>query len=173
MSIVFSRHILLGIALVFSLFGLTACGGVPAAVDLEVGGPIPDFELPSLAGGELSRDDLVGKPVVLNFWATWCRPCLKEIPDLRAIAKDTEVRVVSIALDEEGETVVRPFVERMEIDYEVLLGDMELFQRFDGYAIPYTIVLDASAQVVSIYRGLVNQRRLEKDLRKARGESTT
>jgi thiol-disulfide isomerase/thioredoxin len=134
---------------------------------LEIGSPIPKFRLTSLASTQVTNASLEGKPVVLNFWATWCGPCVKEIPTLKEIAKNSEVQVVSIALDVEGEEIVRPFAQRHGIDYTVLLGDMELFQQFDGYAIPYTLVLDSSGLVVSIYRGLVRAKRLERDLQKA------
>ena len=143
-----------------------ACGG--ADPEIQVGGEIPSFTLPALEGGEVTSQSLEGKPVILNFWATWCGPCVKEIPTLQKIARGSDAQVVSIALDDEGESVVRPFVEKHGIEYTVLMGDMRLFERFDGYAIPYTLVLDASSKVVNVYRGLVSLRRLEKDLQKAK-----
>ena len=105
--------------------------------------------------------------MVLNFWATWCRPCVKEIPTLNAIAGRSSARVVTIAIDDGGASVVEPFVERHGIDYTVLLGDREVFQRFNGWAIPYTLVLDSSLRIVSFRRGYVSLRSLERDLRRA------
>ncbi|MEM7588199.1 MAG: TlpA disulfide reductase family protein, partial [Acidobacteriota bacterium] len=69
-----------------SLLGLTACR-VDSNPDIQVGQPIPDFELPSLAGNVVASSSLHGKPVVLNFWATWCGPCVKEIPTLKTLAR--------------------------------------------------------------------------------------
>ena len=147
-----------------------ACSG-PRHPDVRVGLEIPEFTLPSLDGGEVSSHGLRGTPVVLNFWATWCGPCRQEIPVLRAVERGAGARVVSIALDDEGEELVRPFAARYGIDYEVLLGDMALFQRFNGYAIPYTLVLDSSLRIVRMHRGLISLRTLERDLRRAREAS--
>ena len=144
-----------------------AAGCQPRHADVRLGGPIPEFRLPALDGQMVSSDSYLGSPVVLNFWATWCRPCLKEIPTLNALARGSSARVVTIAIDEGGASVVEPFVERHGIDYTVLLGDKEVFQRFNGWAIPYTLVLDASLRVVSFHRGYVSLRSLERDLRRA------
>jgi thiol-disulfide isomerase/thioredoxin len=151
----------------FGLLLLTACGAVPRHQDIQVGQPIPPFELTSLDGTTVNSESLKGKPVVLNFWATWCGPCVREIPTLKELHRADAVRVVSIALDDEGEAVVRPFVAKQSIDYPVLLGGQEIFQRFNGYAIPYTLVLDSSLNIVEMHRGLVTSRRLEKDVRRA------
>ncbi len=134
---------------------------------VRLGETIPEFELPALDGGRISSRSYLGSPVVLNFWATWCKPCVKEIPTLNAIARENAAQVVTIAIDEEGESAVRPFVERHGVSYTVLLGDKEIFQRFGGWAIPYTLVLDPSLRVVGLHRGYVSLRSLERDLRRA------
>ncbi len=136
--------------------------------DIRVGSAIPELELPTLAGETVSmRDDYAGRPVVLNFWATWCRPCVKEIPTLKAISQDSAFQVVTVAIDDDGASIVQPFVDRHGIEYPVLLGDKETFARFNGRAIPYTLVLDASLEIVSIRQGYVSLRSLERDLRRA------
>ncbi|MEM7583182.1 MAG: TlpA disulfide reductase family protein [Acidobacteriota bacterium] len=129
-----------------------------------MGGEIPAFTLPSLAGAEVASSSFDGRPVVINFWATWCQPCLKEIPELIELAADDRLEVVGIALDTEGESVVRPFVERQGMDYTILLGHQDIFQRMGGLTIPYTLVLDGSQQVVNIYRGPATRADIESDL---------
>ncbi len=145
---------------------LAGCGGSGGVTRLAVGAQVPEFSLPSLDGAEVESSSLQGKTVVLNFWATWCQPCLKEIPELKELAADGRVEVVGIALDEEGERAVRPFVERHGMSYTILLGDQEVFQRMGGFSIPYTLVLDPSQQVVNIYRGPATRADVEEDLRK-------
>ena len=140
----------------------------PRHPDVKVGLPIPEFELTSLDGTAVSSSSLAGTPVVLNFWATWCGPCRREIPTLQAIERGAAAKVVAIALDEEGERLVRPYVAKHGIDYTVLLGDTQLFERFNGSAVPYTLVLDSSLRIVRMYRGLISLRSLERDLRRAR-----
>lgn len=143
---------------------LPGCGRIDAPAALEIGQPAPEFELPALDGGTVSSRSYLGQPLIVNFWATWCGPCLHEIPVLQEIERTAGVAVVAIALDEDGEAVVRPFVEKHRMEYTVLLGDPETFARYGGWAIPYTLLLDAAHNVVAIHRGLVSERTLERDL---------
>ncbi len=142
-----------------------ACAGEPAE-PVRVGGPMPAFELPRLEGGTMSGESLAGRPVVINFWATWCQPCRREFPLLNDLHRDPRVEVVTVALDKEGAGRVAPFVAREGLDYPVLLGDQEVFERFGGFAIPYTLVIDPAGTVVSLYRGPVSEESLEGDLRR-------
>ncbi len=155
------------IALILGALLLAACHPAPRHDDIGVGKVIPAFELPGLGGAEVSSASYLGKPVVLNFWATWCGPCEKEIPTLKALHRDSPAKVVTIAIDVEGESIVRPFVEKHGIEYPVLIGDPEVFRRYNGSAVPYTLVLDASHKIVSMHRGFVSMRSLERDLRRA------
>jgi hypothetical protein len=85
------------------------------------------------------------------------------------VAASSGAKVIGIALDEDGLRAVKPFVERYEINktenYTILLGDQSLFQRFNGYGIPYTLVLDRSQRVVKIYRGPMTRESIEQDLK--------
>ena len=155
-------------ALVLSLLALAMSSCFKARhPDVKVGLPIPEFELTSLDGKSISSSSYLGTPVVLNFWATWCGPCVREIPTLQAIDRDSAARVVSIAIDQGGAREVRPFADQHGIEYTVLLGDSQLLKRFNGWAIPYTLVLDSSLRIVRMHRGLVSLRTLERDLRRA------
>ncbi len=146
---------------------LAACPVAPRHDDVRIGKALPAFELPALDGQEVSSASYLGEPVVLNFWATWCGPCKKEIPTLKAIHRDSPAQVVTIAIDEEGESIVRPFVEKYGIDYPVLIADTKFFRRYNGSAVPYTLVLDSSHKIVSMHRGFVSMRTIERDLRRA------
>lgn len=144
--------------------GATACTAPDSGARIEIGARAPDFTLPLLDGGELDSASITGTPTILSFWATWCRPCWKEIPVLQQLDSSGTVQVVSIALDEAGEQIVRPFVERHDMRYTVLLGDQNTFERFGGFTIPYTLVLDADGIVVDLYRGPVTHEALSADL---------
>ena len=139
------------------------CGGQTTR-PLRVGDRSPRFILPTLDGEELDSRSLGGKAVILNFWATWCEPCLREFPVLKELDVDPRVEVVAIALDEEGEQTVRPFAEHHGLDYTIVLGNEEVFDRFGGFSIPYTLVLDSEQRVVNLYRGPVTHEALERDL---------
>jgi len=145
----------------------SGCGGTgeAGAGSVVVGNRAPSFALKSLDGTTVTDRSLAGNIVVLNFWATWCQPCLKEIPDLKQVAASSGVKVIGIALDEDGLKAVKPFVERNGINYTVLLGDQDIFQRFNGFGIPYTLVLDRAQRVAKIYRGPTTRELLEQDFK--------
>lgn len=155
--------------IIFGLFVLTIllvnCADSerdPATV--VVGSETPSFSLTSLDGSTVKSTALKGDVVVLNFWATWCQPCMSEIPDLKQLAANSKVRVIGIALDQDGVKAVQPFVTSHQINYTVLVGNEEVFQRFNGLGIPYTLVLDPSQRIVKIYRGPTTREALEQDL---------
>jgi thiol-disulfide isomerase/thioredoxin len=153
----------------FLIFLLSGCGGSSSSVkpeDIVVGGSVGDFSLPALDGRTLNSSEFKGQPVVLNFWATWCSNCMKEIPELKQIAATGNARVVSIALDEDGSSVIKPFTEKHQINYTVLVGNQDIFQQFNGVAIPYTLVLDGSHRITKIFRGNAGRESIESELKK-------
>jgi peroxiredoxin len=159
------RSSILAVACLIAI-STSGCGtGEAGAASITVGSRAPNFSLKSLDGTTVTSDSLEGSVVVLNFWATWCSPCLKEIPALRQVAASSDAKVVGIALDEDGLKAVKPFVDRYGINYTVLLGDQDLFRQFNGFGIPYTLVLDRSQRVVKIYRGTTTRESLEQDLK--------
>ncbi len=145
-----------------------ACGGdagMPAR--LAIGDPLPSFSLQALDGSEVDSGSLTGKTVVLNFWATWCQPCLKEIPELQQLATDDLLEVVGIALDEEGARAVLPFVLSHRMRYKILLGNQEVFLAMGGIGIPYTLLVDESLRIVNVYRGPTTREKILGDLEKS------
>jgi peroxiredoxin len=135
---------------------------------VEVGRPVPEFALPALDGRTVTSRSLEGEVVVLAFWASWCPSCVAEIPALKRVAAEPGVKVIGVALDKDWPGAVQRCVQRHGITYPVLGGDEELFERFDGSALPYTLVLDRSQQVARIYRGPVSAEALERDVRTLR-----
>jgi thiol-disulfide isomerase/thioredoxin len=142
--------------LVAAALALAACGdsGGPATVGLTV----PDFELPARDGSTLSARSLAGAPAVIAFWATWCQPCLRDLPELNELADEDGIRVVAIALDERGWSAIDPFLVDHAMSAEIVLGDEEVFRRFGGFAIPYTVVVDSERVVRAIFRGAMSRR---------------
>ena len=126
--------------------------------------PLPEITIARLDGGKLEPTRPDGDVLVLAFWATWCQPCLAEIPALEAIEAKHPGRVVAVSLDEGGEEDVRRFLDKRPLPYRVLLGDAELFARYDGMGIPHTIVLDRELKVVAVHRGAVGRKALEREL---------
>jgi len=135
---------------------------------VTVGSRSPDFTLTSLDGAKVTSSSLKGEIVVLNFWATYCQPCRAEIPELNSFAASSDAKVVGITLDPEGTPAVKQYEKEQTFksNYTVLLGNEEIFTRFNGVGIPYTLVLDRSQRIVSIYRHPVDKETLERDLQK-------
>jgi peroxiredoxin len=126
------------------LFG---CAGREAP-ELEVGDLAPPFQLTAVgeSAARVTSDDLRGKIAVLNFWSTNCTICLGEVKDLIQIHDSGKAVVVGIALEEDGDGL-RQSLKELGIKYRVAVGDEALFTQFNGYAIPYTLVLDRSGKV--------------------------
>ena len=101
-----------------------------------VGRPAPDFSLPLMSGGTLSLHSLRGRPVVLNFWASWCVPCREEMPLLVRLHDRYGVRGVEfVGVDTEDlEADARAFLAKYHVDYPLVRGGDE--RLMDAYAIP-------------------------------------
>jgi thiol-disulfide isomerase/thioredoxin len=122
-------------------------------------GPAPAFELPDLAGGTLSLAALQGKVVVLDFWATWCAPCIAELPDLAQFARKNAprgVEVIGVVLDSGEPQDISDFVRDHKITYRQLIGNEEVRDAYDanqGY--PTTFVIDPAGRLVTRTLGAV------------------
>jgi len=117
----------------------------------ELAGAAPAFTLTNLEGKSISLADFRGKVVVLDFWATWCPPCKREIPDFIDLQKEygsRGVQIVGIALDEPEK--VRAFAQQNGMNYPVLLGSDEVTMRYGGIeGIPTTFIIDKSGRIVN------------------------
>jgi peroxiredoxin len=113
---------------------------------------------------------LRGRIVVLNFWATYCGPCAKEMPDLAAIQNRYAalgVQVVGASLDTPAEQkAVRRFITNLKINFPIWLGATnEDLARFGfGPTIPSTAIIERDGKIVAVFRGVINQATLKKQL---------
>lgn len=125
--------------------------------------PAPEFSLPDLAGATVSLAGLRGKPVVVDFWATWCAPCEFQIPVLNDFhdRHAGRVEVVGVAVDAGGREVVAPYAAERGIRYRVVLGDEALAQRFGAIGFPTLFVLRPDGTIDSTHMGLVDPDELE------------
>ena len=110
----------------------------------------PPLSLETLDGERLELDDYTGRVVVLNFWATWCPPCVEEIPSLerlRELRHDRGLEVLSVDVGEEPEEV-RTFLEDKPVNYPVALDpEAEAFKAWNTYAFPTTFILDRKHRI--------------------------
>jgi thiol-disulfide isomerase/thioredoxin len=123
----------------------------------------PDFPLPTLQGLMLGPANYPGRVVLVNFWATWCGPCKKEIPDLMDLYSEyhaSGLEVLGVALD--GNTdVVRPYAESAGINYAVLVGNPEVGQQYQVTAVPTTVLYDRQGKVAKRLVGYQSRDALE------------
>lgn len=135
-------------------------GNIVAASDPQpaVGRPAPDFSLPTLDGGTFRLSDHRGKPVVLNFWATWCGPCQRELPAIQQAAEHYDGVVVFAAVDqaETLETVQR-FAENMGLSIVVPMdGEQEVGETYKVLGLPTTYFIDDNGIIRSVWMGEMN-----------------
>lgn len=135
----------------------------------------PDFSLRDADGKLVRLSDYRGKVVLLNFWATWCGPCKLEIPwfiEFERQHKHRGFAVLGVSMDEDGWEAVKPFVERLGVNYRILLGDDMVAQLYGGVdALPTTFLIDRQGRVASVHIGLVSRRSYERDLEELLGLS--
>jgi thiol-disulfide isomerase/thioredoxin len=135
--------------------------------------PAPDFELPDLEGNPVSLDSLRGRVVVIDFWATWCAPCVFQIPVLNAFqASHPDVVVLGVSVDFEGRSVVEDFVREHEVDYSILLGNEAVARDFGAMGFPTLFVIAPDGSVHSTHVGVVNEQDLERAVAAARGSGS-
>ncbi len=136
----------------------------------------PDFTLLNLAGNTVNLSDYNGKVVLINFFATYCPPCRMEIPDFVKLQQEFSKKgftVIGISVDNDGERVLPPFVERLEINYPVLLATTKVLKDYGNiYALPVTFILDRNHKIVKKITGMVNEEELRPIISKLLDEGT-
>lgn len=108
------------------------------------------FTLPNIDGSTFDLSEHKGKKIILNFWATWCPPCIAEIPHLVELQnKREDILIVGIALDTD-QTKVPPFVAKKNINYPTLYGNSEITEYFGGISsIPETIIMNEKHEIIN------------------------
>lgn len=139
----------------------TGLGSQQFVGDIQVGQPAPDFTLRTLEGDEVSLSDFRGQPVLINFWATWCAPCRREMPELVRIynaRRDEGFIVLAIDLTHQDSIEeVEAFVEEFEMNFPVLLDETgavsdELYHLF---GLPMSVFVNRDGIVARIHIGIM------------------
>ncbi len=134
--------------------------------------PVPDFALADLQGNEVRLSSLRGKTVVIDFWATWCAPCIFQIPELNAFYNahrdDPGVAVLGVSVDFDGIEVVEPYAREQNIQYPVLLGSESLARKFGAPGFPWLLIVGPDGTHASDHVGFVERDELEKIVAAAR-----
>ena len=168
------RALLIGLGLV-ALTSVAAVADSAAATPVDVaataplaGNAAPDFMRTDLDGKSRALSAYRGKVILLNFWATWCEPCLAEIPRFSAWQQrygPSGLQILGVAMDDELEAV-RQLVHRDHLAYPVIMGDAQLGQLYGGIlGLPLSYLIDAQGRIVARYRGEPDLKQMERRLR--------
>ena len=125
--------------------------------------PVQAFQFKDTDGKFHTLADYKGRWVIVNFWATWCPPCLEEIPDLIELYTQREdVMVIGVAMEFNDPNVVMQFVEAMSINYPTVLGNRRIASQLDDISmLPSTYFFDPNGQPAARKLGLVTRESIE------------
>lgn len=126
--------------------------------DANATSPTADVTFTTFEGTETNLGAFLGKPVVLNFWASWCPACIAEMPDLARVEAEVRDQVTFIGLDlqETNRSAAEALVAETGVDY--LLGedpDGQIYARFGGIGMPTTVFIAADGQVLEVHSGTI------------------
>ncbi|EJQ46349.1 hypothetical protein IEE_01848 [Bacillus cereus BAG5X1-1] len=140
---------------------------------IEIGKNAPDFELTKLDGTNVKLSDLKGKKVILNFWATWCGPCQKEMPDMETFYKEHKENVEILAINYTpsekggGEEKVSNFAKEKGITFPILLDkNIDVTTAYKVITIPTSYFIDTKGVIQDKFIGPMTQKEMEKRIEK-------
>jgi len=150
--------------------------GVNQKVEIKAGTPAPDFRLVSLSGDEYSPNELHGKWIVLNFWASWCPPCKAELPELLefydeinksdGIARSVLLLGINLIRSEKNPESLPGFIKEQKIDFPILSDTTgEISELYQIESIPTTIIIDQEGIIRSVRVGAVTRQWLESQVK--------
>lgn len=134
------------------------------------GNVAPDFVLPTLDGREIRLSEYRGKVVILDFWATWCKPCRVELPHFIALYDEFAsegLEIIGVSLDRTSKREIASFVKEWKIPYIIVIGNREVVQSYGGISgIPTTFVIDRQGNIYRKYLGYRKKKVFERDILK-------
>ena len=133
--------------------------------------PAPEFNLPDIEGNVHNSHEWDGKVVVLNFWATWCPPCIRETPafvELQEQYGAAGVQFIGIAIDKKE--AVQEFMDTYGVNYPMLIGETNAIKIAKSYgnrfgALPYTVIINRQGEIHLIQNGEMAHEKAEKNIK--------
>lgn len=135
-----------------------------------IGQPVPSLELTTLGGEKFTIQDYVGQRIVLNFWASWCVPCIEEMPELQRFSDEQAengVQVIAVTDPDNGQTLadVQRFLDEYGLTLQIGLDkDMEYHYAMGVFALPLTFLIDEAGVVRAYIIGQLTADRLEEEI---------
>ncbi len=157
------KKILIFFAFSLILFANITSGVLAAQEDPPV--DAPDFTMTDLEGNVLSLSDMKGEVIFLNFWATWCIPCKKEIPffnEAYKTHKDNGLNIIGISIDR-SEKIIKKFVKKQEMVYPIVKGSQKFLNDYGiARVVPVTVIIDKKGKLRHKVIGELEKEEIEK-----------
>ena len=113
---------------------------------VRVGLPVPDFTFPGLDGQKVSLSEFRGRVVFVNIWATWCSPCVEEMPSMQKLyqkLKGENFEILAVSIDSQGTKVVAPFMKKYKLTFPALIDSMGTIKRiYKATGVPESFIID-------------------------------
>lgn len=133
-----------------------------------------DFSVDLISGEPFQLSNHKGEVVLLNIWATWCAPCVEEIPhfvDLYSTYKNKGLEILGVSVDKQGPGVVKPFIEKHKVNYPVVIDDGRIMDKYGPtMGIPTTYVIDKAGDLRYFAVGALTKKELEPRIQKLLAE---
>jgi len=140
---------------------------VPLDSPSIIGSPAPPFEHETADGKVVRLTDFRGKVVVLDFWATWCAPCLEEIPIFEKLQKESDSNVEVLGVSSDQPSSVREWLRRNRRPFETLVDAKSIFTLFDVSPIPAVVIINRRGVVVRCFVGFNTENGIRQAIRDA------
>ena len=157
---------IIGLAAVIALSAGILAKNLVTAPEMEKNDFLPEFSLPDLTGKQRQISEWNGKILIINFWATWCPPCLKEIPEFIALQDkfgDKGLQFIGIAIEEKEP--VDEYIDFININYPILIGEdagialsHQLGNRVN--AVPFSIIVDKKGNIIHRHPGELSKKQI-------------
>ena len=145
---------------------LSMAVGVIAQGQLQPGSTAPEFQLHDLNGKEFRSSQLKGSVVVLDLWATWCEPCIVDLPMFNRLFEKyggRGLKVIGVAVESGWAQDIKPHVAKHGIRYPVLVGDEKVVEKYHLIGFPTTYLIGRNGKIVKKYIGTLEGKETEKE----------
>ena len=134
------------------------CAAQAAPLPVDAGSPAPDFTRPDFEGRPVTLSAYRGEVVLLDFWASWCAPCLEEMPELIDLQKRNagKLQIIGISMDDRLDAA-KSITRRFAVNYPLVMGDAKLGGLYGGVlGLPEVFLIGRDGQVLKAWRGVIN-----------------